>query len=64
MVAVKTGREIKEEILGMIYDYMLELREVKYDSPFNEYLKNTKIEALNEIHSKVLEISPTKNGGS
>ena len=59
----KSGQEMKQEILGMIYDYMLELREMETCNPLNNYLTNTKIEALYDIHKKVLDISPTKNGG-
>lgn len=63
IIRLKTGSEVKQEILGTIFDYMLELRETETLNPFTSYLINTKIEALNDIHKKLLDISPTKNGG-
>lgn len=62
-VRLKTGLEVKQEMSDMIFGYMMQLRETKTLCPWSEYMKNCKIEALCEIHSKILDISPTKNGG-
>jgi hypothetical protein len=62
-IKAKTGLEMKQEISDIIWKYTIRLRETKTVCPFSEYIKNAKIEVLCKMHSKILDISPTKNGG-
>jgi hypothetical protein len=62
-IKVKTGLEIKQEILDLLMQHMFDLRETKTLNPFDNYLNNARIEGLSWVYEKVLSISPTKNGG-
>lgn len=59
----KTGFEMKQEILKILYDEMQRLRESKTLNPFVEYTRNMRIQVLSDMFGRIIDVPPTKNGG-
>jgi hypothetical protein len=59
-IKVKTGLELKLEILDMIADWQTELKRVDHKNPLLNFEKNLKIGWLHQMYENILNTSLTK----